>query len=391
MADRLSRAFDTWRHEPLTNHVAAILLLSLVSVLRFWKWATFPGLLGDELFYFGAFERIVAGESPFLQSGYLYPAALAYLGAWGLESFGKATVLAFMRSINLIGLAVTIWCSLAWVPWRWRSRLICGILILALSPAVRSSVALWNLSLVVAGMLVGGLLLWPRRPVTAGSLLGSSMALKPLAPVAILALFFHRPLGGGRRHVLAAGLSVALAALLLTSFPGVESLLATPIWHRLARSASLHRYLYLLGWEQGVVVLSAGVALLTVLLVRRRRLGRTHLLVLSIAAAVTALPLVWSHTLIATLPIQVIALIVAFDRHAAAPGSSGSGRNKLRVRYELVLVTLGVLALQLAEGPTGIDDQHLLIQWLGTLPTALAPALLTLYIFKRVETFEPPS
>jgi hypothetical protein len=385
---RLAGAFDTWRREPMRAHFAAILLLSLVAALRYWPYVFFPGPFNDEMFYFGAFQRVLEGLSPYTKSGFLYPPLTAHLGAWAVEHLGEGAVIALMRSVNLLGLAVTVWCSFAWTPWRWRSRLAAGALIIVLSPAIHFSLFLGNLSLTIAGLIVGGLLLWPRRPVLAGVLLGSSVAIKPLAPVALVTLLCHRPLDGRRRHLLAAGVGLLLTAVLLFGFPELDRMMRLAYWSRLERTVSLHRFAYLLGWQQGVLLISAAVAVVAIVVARWRPLGRTHLLALAVTAALAATPLVWAHTLVACLPVQVLALTTALLRYRQEIGDGpAAGAIQVRRRHQLLFVALGVIAIQFAEGPSGIYDQNLIIQWLGTIPPAVAPAALTAYIFKFVEPF----
>jgi hypothetical protein len=285
----------------------------------------------------------------------------AHLGAWAVEHLGEGVVIALMRSVNLLGLAVTVWCSFAWTPWRWRSRLAAGALIIVLSPAIHFSLFLGNLSLTIAGLIVGGLLLWPRRPVLAGVLLGSSVAIKPLAPVALVTLL---------------------------CFPELDRMMRLAYWSRLERTVSLHRFAYLLGWQQGVLLISAAVAVVAIVVARWRPLGRTHLLALAVTAALAATPLVWAHTLVACLPVQVLALTTALLRYRQEIGDGpAAGAIQVRRRHQLLFVALGVIAIQFAEGPSGIYDQNLIIQWLGTIPPAVAPAALTAYIFKFVEPF----
>ncbi|TNF83763.1 MAG: DUF2029 domain-containing protein [Acidobacteria bacterium] len=385
---RLATAFESWRREPLRGHLVAILVLCLVAAIRYWPYVFFPGPFNDEMFYFGAFSRVIEGLSPYTKSGFLYPPLTAHLGAWAVEHLGEGVVIALMRLINLLGLAFTVWCSFAWTPWLWRNRLAAGSLVVVLSPAIHFSLFLGNLSLTIAGLIVGGLLLWPRRPVLAGTLLGSSVAIKPLAPLAILTLLVHRPLDGRRRQLVAAGVGLLLTGILLFGFPELDRMMRLAYWNRLERTVSLHRFVYLLGWQQGVLVVSAAVAVAAIVVARWRPLGRTHLLALAVTAALAATPLVWSHTLVASFPIQALALTTAILRYRQDVGDGPAARAlTVRRRHQLLFVGLGVIAIQFAEGPSGTYDQNLLIQWLGTIPPAVAPAALTAYLFKFVEPF----
>ncbi|MGB6362640.1 MAG: hypothetical protein WBG64_08225, partial [Thermoanaerobaculia bacterium] len=179
-----------------------------------------------------------------------------------------------------------------------------------------------------------------------------------------------------------------LTGILLFGFPELDRMMRLSYWSRLERTVSLHRFAYLLGWQQGVLLISAAVAVAAVVVARWRPLGRTHLLALAITAALAATPLVWSHTLLATLPIQVLAVTTAILRYRQDVGDGPAARAiRVRRRHQLLFVGLGVIAIHFAEGPSGTYDQNLLVQWLGTIPPAVAPAALTAYLFKFVEPF----
>jgi hypothetical protein len=106
-----------------------------------------------------------------------------------------------------------------------------------------------------------------------------------------------------------------------------------------------------------------------------RRIGPTQCLALAITVTIASTPLVWSHTLVATIPLQVLALLVLHHRWSESS------------RLEVALVVMAVVAIQAAEGATNIYDQHLLVQWLGVIPPAFAPAGLTAYLFRHTAEF----
>jgi len=388
VAGRLQARFAVWSSEPLRRHALAVALLMLTAALRWWPQVFDPLPQNDEMVYFRAFEAVARGGSPFVVSGYMAFSFLARVGAWGLELLGMPATLALLRVTNLAGLAVCVWCSSAWIPWSWRRRLLAGMLFVALAPAVRFGVVLGNLSLLMAGMLVAALLFWPRAPLVSGALLGLSVAVKPVAPGAIVALLFHRPDGGGRRHLLAAGVGAAVtAAIVLGSLP-LETLVTKDIWFRLARTVSPYRFAHLLDLRGSVPVVMVLVVLLTVLVARSRRLGPTQCFALAVTAAIAATPVVWSHTLLVTLPLQVLALLVLYYRwEASRQPESRLAPHRLALPVEAALVILAVVAIQAAEGATNIYDQHLWIQWLGTIPPAVAPAALSGYLIRQTTAF----
>ena len=202
----LSDRFKAWRSQPILLHLLALVLLALVTTLRWWPniFATQP--MNDEMIYLRAFRNTASGLSPFDRSGYLSFSLLAHLGGWSLAHLGEGPTLALVRAGNLAGVSTTAWCATAWAPWGPRGRWVAAGLYLALAPAVGFGIVMGNLSLLVSGMIVAALYCWPRRAVLAGSLLGASIIAKPLAPGAIVALLAHRPANRGRAHLVAGGL-----------------------------------------------------------------------------------------------------------------------------------------------------------------------------------------
>lgn len=388
LAERLQARFVAWRNESPGRHALAIALLILVAASRWWRQVFDPLPQNDEMIYFAAFRAVTEGSSPFTVSGYLAFSFLAHAGAWALEHLGRAPTLALFRLANLTGLAVCVWCSSAWIVWSWRYRLLAGVAFVALAPSVGFGVELGNLSLLMAGMVVAALLFWPRAPTFSGALLGLSVAVKPVAPGAIVALLFHRPRGGGRRHLLTAGIATAVTAAIVLGSPHLETVLSKDIWFRLARTVSPYRFAHLLGLRGSEPIVLALVILVAVAFARSRSMGATQCYALAATAAIAATPVVWPHTLLVTLPLQILALLVLHHRwtDGKQPGQHGrSGRRALRV--EAALVILAVVAIQTAEGATNIYDQHLLIQWLGAIPPAVAPAALTGYLFRHTAAF----
>lgn len=376
VTERLARRFADWWSQPVSLHLLAVLLLVLVAALRWWPNVFAPRPLNDEMIYFRAFGNTQRGLSPFDRSGYLSFSLLAHLGGWSLTHLGEGTTLALLRAANLTGLSTTAWCSTAWAPWTLRGRWIAAALFVSLAPAVGFGMVVGNLSLLVSGMIVLALIGWPSRPLSAGGLLGGSIIAKPLAPGAIVALLSYRPAERGRTHLLAGGSAAVLAALIALGSPDLGRAIALDPWPRLARSVSPHRIGHLLGLDWSPLWITAGVALLTVLIARHYRLGPTQLLGLAVTASVAMTPIVWSHTLLVTLPLQALALAVAVD-----------AATRRRHAPEIFAVVLGIAAIQLSEGATNLYDQHLLIQWLGALPPMIAPWLLLAYLYRRTTTF----
>ncbi len=384
---RLRQAFGQWSAVPFRRHAAAVLALALALGVGYQFFILQRGPLPDELPYTRAFRAVAAGRSPVLASGYLYFPFLALVVGRLYELKGLFPALLLLRLLNLLGLATTLWISMAWLPWRWRWRLSLGLVVGLAAPAYRLGITYGNLSMAVSGMIVAGLLFWHRRPLLCGGLLGLSIAIKPLAPVAVGLLATHRPEKSGRRHQIAAGLAFVVSCALFFGLPYFREYLGRLQPRLSVRTLSFHRFPYLFGWHLNPAILFVILAFLAFLFVRRRTLSRRHFLAVSLTAILAATPLVWSHTLILSLPIQVLALQVAWWRwqdrrqpaHRAVHRLQSGPMEDLK-RFEPVLVFLAVASLQFSVGGNSIDDQGFFLQLFGTLPPALAPTALTGYL-----------
>ncbi len=179
---------------------------------------------------------------------------------------------------------------------------------------------------------------------------------------------------------------MAVAGGLVLLFPHLDELLALTDTHRVAATISLHRFPRLFGFEVNALWISAPLALAAVALAARLRLGRARLLCFAVTASIAVTPLVWSHTLVLLLPLEVLALAVAADRWAELrdepPGSS-----PLPNWLEPVLVVLAVAAIQLSAGAGSIGDRILVLQLFGAGVPALAPLALLAYLLATTEEF----
>ncbi len=362
-----------------TDLVAIVALLVLVWV-RWPHLLVWPRVVWDEDIYIAAFRATASGESPFGVAGYFYPAALAHVGGWLLSMVGEAPVRYLLRAGVSLGLVVAVWSSLSlWRASAWLRLGVAGVY-LATAPVVRSGLENGNLSFAVVGLVVLALFLWPSRPATAGLLLGASVAIKQLALLAIVSLLVHRPAAGGRRHWMAGGIAAAVAVPLLLSGPRLEMMSAARL-EALAglTSASLVRVLGLSGLVVSPVVIALLVAVAVLVVCRLRPLTEVELLCVATTAAVLSLPVVWSHTYLLTLPVQVVAILYAFDgRSIRSPRASA--------RFERPLVLLLVGAAQLAIGREGaLGNQPALLQVVILLVPVFAPLLLTIFILHRGE------
>lgn len=373
---RLRDAFASWRTTSLASHAVALAVVTAVLVVRFHAAVLAPVPVEDERVYFDAFTSAAEGRSPYGGS-YFYTPTFALAGAWAVGHLGATAVLAAMRTANLLGMAWIAWLSVAWLPWTWRRRLLAASVYVAVAPAVRLGAAWGNLSLLVVGLLLAALLIWARRPVVAGLLLAASLVIKPLGPVVAVALAAHRPADGGRRHLVAGLLGLAVAAALVLPMPWLADMLSFGGKPENGRNVALQHLLFCFGLRLDSLVIAAAVAAATVLAGRRRPWPRESFLGFAGTAGVLALPVVWSHTLLLVLPLEVMALTVAFARRAAPDAAASVLR-----RYEATFVVLAVLAIQLCEGLGGIETWPLLVQGVATLLPALGPAALLAYLLR---------
>lgn len=380
--DRLAPARTWWSH-----HLAAVAALSAVVVLRWWSYLSWPGPLIDEDIYLRAFRAAAEGLTPFGVDGYYYPAAFASLGGWLLPAIGESGLRLLLRAASVAGVAVIVWIALA--SWRrpaWQ-RLLVGATYLALAPAVRLGFQTGNISFAVIAVILASLLIWSRHPVVAGLALGGSVAVKPLAPLALLAVAAHRPAAGGRRHWLCGALGAAVMAVLLlppSRFVEMSALSVDRLPY--IRSISLQRMLALAGIETGSLAIALALGVVVVVVARLIPMTLEECFWFAATAAVLATPVIWPHTLLITLPVQAAAIAAAWSRRLRpAPGPSPAAAGVAR-RYELPLVVLAVLALQLSEGAGAVDDRAVPLQLAALAVPYLAAPALAAYLLVRGRT-----
>jgi hypothetical protein len=293
----------------------------------------------------------------------------------------------------LIATASLIWLSLSFLPWGAGARLAIGAAYLAFAPGVSLAMRTGNVSPVAGALVVAGLMAWPRATLVSGLALGGSLAWKPLGVLAIPMLALHRPVAPGRRHWIAAAVAAALALLWIllgATYLGDFLRMGASLDPRdiaVSRTVSLHRFLWSLGLPIDRLAVSIAVAVVALAAARRRRWSSTRTLCYAIAACCLTLPSLWPHTLLMTLPIQVLALRRAVERFTRRPRATGSdagvvgalARERRGRTYELLLVMTGIAALQWSEGVGGVPTEPSLMLALAIAPPLFAPSLLALY------------
>lgn len=358
------------------RHALAVGAIFAATAIRFYPALGSVEPLGDELAQERAFQQESAGQSPYLDGTYVYPPSLLRIGA-ALRQLPLASPFLPLRGLALLGLAIVLWSATAWLTGRTWLRLGLAIAYALLAPGVRQGVELGNLSFAVGGMIVLGLLVWERTPLGSGLLLGASLLFKPLAPAAMVALFYQRA-AKGHRHQVAVGVAVVAAALPLLADPELGAFLRHGSHSFvLERTVSLHRFLALAGLPGAATALTLLLLAAVAAVARRWVRDRDQLLAVALAGCVTVTPVVWNHTLVLTLPLQAMALAIATSRLRRAAPQERRWRG-----WELTGIALAVAALTFAEGATGIDDRAVALQVFATLPPALAPAFLAAYVLR---------
>ncbi len=390
--DAVRAAASAWRRLPRHRHLAAVLLLALLALAR-WSFLRSPVPLGDEAVYLQAFETVRAGGTPYDVEGFFYPLVFARVGAGLLGVLGPGGTLAALRAANLLGLAFAFWTATAWLPLRIAGRWLAAAALLCLSPAVYAGLDLGNVSFFIVGLALAGALGWPRRPMPAGALLGVSVALKPIAAALIPILGVHRPgrpaASGGARHLLAGATAAAVAVLLLLPISDLREMLGqemVPLAY--ARSFSLQRLLALFGVDVPQVVLTLAATAVAVAAARWRPMSSVQLLCFAVATISLVTPLVWNHTLIVVLPVQGLALVLAWQRRSAPSGPDP--KTHRRRRLDLACVVLGV-AMMHAGTTAGFDNLWPPAQIVLLLAVGLAPAAVCAYVFRLTGDLELPA
>jgi hypothetical protein len=354
----------------------AVAAIFVATALRFYPAVTSAVPLGDELAQEKAYLQEAAGKSPYLDGSYVYPPSLLRVGAV-LRQLPLVSPFLPLRCLALAGLAFLLWSATGWLGLRPSRCLALALLYATLAPGVMQGVEFGNLSFAVGGMIVLALLAWPRTATGSGLLLGASLLIKPLAPAALVALFFHRP-ARGSRHRLAVVVAAVAAALPLLADPEIGAFLrhGSHAWV-VGRSVSVHRFLALAGIPGAASVLTVLLLGAVAYVAWRWVTTVPQLLAVALAACVTVTPVVWNHTLVLTLPLQAMAVAIAAGRYRAAPPGARRERG-----WEAAGIALAVLSLTFAEGATGIDDRSVALQLFAVLPPALAPALLAAYVLR---------
>jgi hypothetical protein len=344
-----------------------------------------PRGLPDDEAYLCAIRAVAQGNSPYRCPRYLYPPLLAQLGA-ALTAFSSDhAVMVLLRALNLLA---AVWIAhfslvpLALSAWR---RAGASALLLVWSPSLREALYVGNLSPLVSMLVLWALARWPTRPLSAGAVLGFSIALKPVGALVLLLLALHRPdraqpqaagAAAARRFLTpqlkAAAAGILTAALALLAGASQLAELAQQGFRHLEalHNVSLLRAAWLLGFALAPTWLFGAVGVAAIVYLRRTPLTAARLSHLCCAAALLALPVVWCHTLILAYPLLVAALARALREAPATPAGSAPVLRLLGVCVAMLCVAQSDLF-----GDLGELTSHAVAALLALLPLCLCAVL----------------
>jgi hypothetical protein len=358
-------------------------LLVLLSVTAAWRWSPVIATdlpLPDERVYLRAARHVEVGESPYSESSYFYPPPLAHVIAATSAKIGTIGALRILRLLSIVGIVFSVWLSARLVSWH--LGLLAGLvaIFIAFAPAVDIATSLGNAGGLATGLVLAALLCWHRRPARSSISLGAGLALKPIAPLAPLLILTHRSSPKSTRQVVVSVATVAIAGALLAPWCGqLAGFLENARGYTNPYNFSLHRLLADLGLELPPVAVSAVVGTLAVVIVRRSTVSRNSLLTIVIGTSLLALPILWAHTLLLLLPIQLLALDACGRVFARKPQS---GR-PTRLTGALASVSVAATLLAHAAGTTfGLPS------WAGVIARAVpmsAVAFLTWFVVADLE------
>jgi hypothetical protein len=319
-------------------------LLVLLVVTAIWRWSPVAATnlpLPDERVYLRAADHVQAGESPYTEPGYFYPPPLAYAVASTASEIGAIESLRILRLLSLVGIVISVWLSARLV--HWHPALVAGVsaAFVVTAPAVDIATSLGNVGGAANGLVLTGLLCWHARPVSSGISLGAGLVLKPIAPLAPLLILAHRPRPKSNRPVTAALTTITAAAALLAPWGNqLAGFLGNARGHTNPYNFSLHKLLADLGLELPPLAVSATVATLAIVVLRRAPVSRTSLLAIVIGTNLLALPILWAHTLLLLLPVQFLAVDACVRSFAHQPGTSHPSRVTVGLASAAIAATL---------------------------------------------------
>lgn len=391
---------------PLLWHTSALIALVLLAVVRYADLLVYPEAWIDESIYQDGFTELRAGRSPYSHPGFYYPPVFAHVGAWLLGLIGEGPERLLFRGLNLLGLAWIAWLAAAWVPAPRRDpargflvRLVVAALLVVTPVGVFFGFKVGNISFAIVALVLSGVSFFPYRPALSGVLLGLSVVLKPVAPVAIALLFAHAPgIKAARNGRLAAVIAAATAALLSLPFLGeLRSLLAQHLSTLVqGRILSTYRVLQLVGLPFGRAMIFVTLTALLMVLMWRRGTSHSAVVVIVAGGVVATAPAIWSHSMTVFYPVLVMVGVIA-HRHWSAVRAGVVGEVPVRTvaptklsadpararaaALELIVIALALVAVLYFQSG-GFDHLAAATQLTMLMPLLLIPLLLAVYVLR---------
>ncbi len=298
---------------------ALLLLAVLVAGGLRWHQAVLEDYIKpDETVYVHAAELWSAGKSPYEESIFFYPPVFAWAASELTDIFGTLGYLKIQRASSLMGICLATWLAVVIAAWRWWPALLLSVAWLWLSPVVALPMAIGNATGLSTALTLACLCFWLRQPIAAGSALGLGQALKPIAPLAALYFLAYRQGANPRRAFQTGAASLVAGGLLLLVglryLPGMLAN-ATGSGHQ-PYNFSLHRVLAGFGVPIRPVWIVAIVGLTGLWWIARQRLSKLEFLVAVLVLNLFAAPILWAHSLLLFLPVQLLAVaqIIRSDR-----------------------------------------------------------------------------
>ncbi len=365
---------------PRAQEAALFALLALLLLLRHAPAVFSPLPLIDEEYYLRAFAAVREGLSPYSVDGFFYPPGFAALGGWLAGWLPERGLLYGLRGLNLAALLWLVAASSRGAGFGWCGRALLAAAAILLAPGIALGVLAGNISFTAAAAILAAGLHWRRHPWIAGPLLGASLAIKPMATgaIAVLGAFRSRERNPRLRLLAGAGL-----AALATTLP-FRSLLADYLQlgatlpgerYPLTRTIGVHRLLVNLGWETERIWALLLVLAIALLAGQWRARSDRQILFAALATTTLTIPVLWSHALAVTLPLQM----------AAAGRCLGAGRTRIPRLHRIAILAL-VLALQFTDGIGGLAPGPSLLLALALLPLLAAPVVLAVWLGRQEES-----
>ncbi len=349
----------------------------------------------DEPVFVEAAQRLAAGASPYSQERFNYPPPLAALGAFAIERSGPGLFLALVRGANVLAVAAIVVFAAGFAGLSGQRRFALAAAMVAVLPVVHYTIWIGNLTPIAATLALAGWQAGRRTPFAGATLVGISLAFKPIALAGVLYLSARtllRTKGESHRVIMTRSAIEALAWLpvtLLCLVPWASEIPA--LLHRMSepplfsqRNLSFRRVFDGFGLDMPAAAITVAVLGVAFLLAGRRPVDDLDRVHTAPVVALLALPVAWAHGFLFVLPLQVKAARRWWERRALRANDSW---RTLAERWGVPLA----LALIQASANAGVEfDAPAGLRALIVLLPILSPAALLAYL-RATQTDDSPT